>query len=322
MFRNDFYGGDFYNSSNSLSGFIKYYSEATKSASFSELKDDPTLPIVDNIIEFYVHPCLLKDSSNEYTDDPRFVEVVELGLQILKKDREFNIESNSKILLCGGTSIDYLINSGVSEYVEFRSLESFQYISPEEGQLRSVPCGKADVFSSPHLSMLEKRSLMKLQGLVGDWSLRNLDPSTGELLEQPESLQRVQILNDTSLALDGSLLRPQNKASAPLIVSSVVLKYLSPQDPGPGLEVAAQHDSPFLEFLQQSCQLSPQLQAVVLHCLCMQSSPAEPYLSASGLRDLSQLQAAAGRFGAGRLFLLPLYGSADLLQAVSEWYSV
>jgi len=291
--KNDFYGGDFYNSSNSLSSFIKHYTEATRSTSFSELKE-PTLQAVDNIIDFYVHPCLLKGDNSASIDDPHFVD---LGTQILEKDREFNIEPNSKILLCGGPTVKYLINSGVSEYAEFRSLDSFLYISPEEGQLRSVPCCKADVFSSPHLSMLEKRSLMKLQGLVGDWSLRNMDPLTGELLEQPESQQRVQVLNDTSLAPDGSLLRPQNK------------------DPGPGPEATALQDTPFEEFLQQTCQLSPQLRAVVLHCLCLRPLPRDGHPAASGLRDLAQLQAGAGRYSAGKLFLLPLFGSADLLQA-------
>ncbi|XP_066105044.1 rab proteins geranylgeranyltransferase component A 1 [Saccopteryx bilineata] len=79
--------------------------------------------------------------------------------QIVKEGRRFNIDLVSKLLYSRGLLIDLLIKSNVSRYAEFKNVTKI--LAFREGRVEQVPCSRADVFNSKHLTMVEKRMLMK-----------------------------------------------------------------------------------------------------------------------------------------------------------------
>ena len=126
--RNEYYGGDLYNSYNSLSSFISH-------------STDPMIiaePIQSVCLDFYVHPFLkdmqakkkvnddsltthpasfgylMKKNSNAEPTSPDshpcflgFSQVSSAPLrQVLQGDREFNLEGCSKLVLCDESTID------------------------------------------------------------------------------------------------------------------------------------------------------------------------------------------------------------------------
>eukprot|EP01104_Vermistella_antarctica_P011705 TRINITY_DN3302_c0_g1_i3.p2 TRINITY_DN3302_c0_g1~~TRINITY_DN3302_c0_g1_i3.p2 ORF type:complete len:124 (-),score=37.57 TRINITY_DN3302_c0_g1_i3:279-650(-) len=55
--------------------------------------------------------------------------------------------------------VELLIRSGVSSYLEFKTLEASFLFRDQSIQL--VPCSRAEVFRSKSISLIEKRYLMK-----------------------------------------------------------------------------------------------------------------------------------------------------------------
>uniref|UniRef100_UPI00398F114B rab proteins geranylgeranyltransferase component A 1 n=1 Tax=Pristiophorus japonicus TaxID=55135 RepID=UPI00398F114B len=79
--------------------------------------------------------------------------------QIVKNGRKFNIDLTSKFLYSRGSLVDLLIKSNVSRYAEFKNIT--RILTFQGGNVEQVPCSRADVFASKHLTMVEKRMLMK-----------------------------------------------------------------------------------------------------------------------------------------------------------------
>ncbi|XP_055372850.1 rab proteins geranylgeranyltransferase component A [Condylostylus longicornis] len=80
--------------------------------------------------------------------------------RIVKEFRKFNIDLTPKLLFSSGKLVELLISSNISRYAEFRAIDNVCTIF--EGQIRSVPCSRTDVFNSKDLTIIEKRLLMKL----------------------------------------------------------------------------------------------------------------------------------------------------------------
>lgn len=130
MHRNDFYGGEQYNSHNSLSSFISHLTDPTNTV------QNQSIPL-----DLYVHPFLQDAKSKiKYKDDSQTSHPAVFGYlmekcspavslssnfhpcfmgysrtsstplrHILKGDREFNLEGCSKLLLCDESTIDLVI---------------------------------------------------------------------------------------------------------------------------------------------------------------------------------------------------------------------
>ena len=64
------------------------------------------------------------------------------------------------MLYSRGSLVELLISSSIARYAEFRSVG--QLLTPLGGQLQPVPSSRADVFTTKHVSVVEKRLLMKL----------------------------------------------------------------------------------------------------------------------------------------------------------------
>ncbi|KAF0310796.1 Rab proteins geranylgeranyltransferase component A 1 [Amphibalanus amphitrite] len=65
-----------------------------------------------------------------------------------------------QVLYSRGALVELLISSSIARYAEFRSVG--QLLTPLGGRLQPVPSSRADVFTTKHVSVVEKRLLMKL----------------------------------------------------------------------------------------------------------------------------------------------------------------
>ena len=190
------------------------------------------------------------------------------------KDRDFNVESSSKPLFCSGEVVSLLINSGVSNYLEFRAYEGLFFYVQHDCRLWKVPCSRGDVFNTTMLSALEKRELMKFHSFVADW---------GRVCAGTE----VSSLNEHELAQGRSLHRPQNKVQA-----------------FKGYNLEQFEDRPIVEFLNDS-RISSKLQQIILYALCCYHSNASDeqtgiggvYSTRAALRDMFSHIDSLGRFG-------------------------
>lgn len=201
--------------------------------------------------------------------------------RLLTKDRDFNVDSSSKPLFCSGEVVSLLINSGVSNYLEFRAYEGLFFYVQHDCRLWKVPCSRGDVFNTTMLSALEKRELMKFHSFVADW---------GRVCAGTE----VSSFNEYELASGRSLHRPQNKVQA-----------------FKGYNLEEFEDRPIVEFLND-CRMSPKLQQIILYALCCYHSNASDeqtgigvvYSTRAALRDMFSHIDSLGRFG-DTAFLCP-----------------
>jgi RAB protein geranylgeranyltransferase component A len=216
------------------------------------------------------------------------------------KDRDFNIDTTTKVLYGSCPMVDLMVASGVSNYLEFRTFEGLyfwlQSTTVGDGQMWKVPCSRNDVFNTTVLGALEKRSLMKFHQFVADWGRAQVGTE-------------VTSLNEAELAVGRSLYRPQNKQQA-----------------FAGFNVEAFIDRPFVEFLAD-CKISPKLQNIIIYALCCHTAPTQSghsssqYTTRQGLADMFMHVDSIGRFGE-TAFLSPLYGSSEVVQAFCRMSAV
>jgi len=221
------------------------------------------------------------------------------------KDRDFNIDTTSKVLFGSSPMVELMIASGVGNYLEFKSFEGLYFMVGGGGggqdQIWKVPCSRNDVFNTTMLGALEKRSLMKFHQFVADWGRVNCGTE-------------INSLNENELAIGRSLYRPQNKQ----LLSS-------------GYNVDAFIDRPFQEFLAD-CKLSPKLQGIIMYALCCHeapmataaaagNAPRDAYLTHKALNDMFMHIDSIGRFGE-TAFLTPLYGASEVVQAFCRMSAV
>ncbi|XP_046665799.1 rab proteins geranylgeranyltransferase component A 1 isoform X2 [Homalodisca vitripennis] len=82
--------------------------------------------------------------------------------------RKFNLDLAPKLLYSRGSLVELLISSNIARYAEFRSVSRvLTYINDK---LETVPCSRADVFSTKEISVVEKRMLMKLLTLCHEYA--------------------------------------------------------------------------------------------------------------------------------------------------------
>jgi len=79
--------------------------------------------------------------------------------RIEKESRRFNIDLSPRLLFSRGPMVELLISSNISRYTEFKSVS--RVLTLLGGQLEHVPSSRADVFGSKHVTVVEKRILMK-----------------------------------------------------------------------------------------------------------------------------------------------------------------
>jgi len=73
--------------------------------------------------------------------------------------RRFNLDLIPRLLYSRGAMVELLISSNISRYVEFKACS--RVLTVKGGKLEHVPSSRADVFATKHVSVVEKRILMK-----------------------------------------------------------------------------------------------------------------------------------------------------------------
>ena len=79
--------------------------------------------------------------------------------KIQDESRRFNLDLMPKLLFSRGSMVELLISSNISRYTEFKSVS--RVLTLINGSLEHVPSSRADVFATKHVSVVEKRILMK-----------------------------------------------------------------------------------------------------------------------------------------------------------------
>ena len=261
------------------------------------------------------HPCTLNyvmekedvdsSSSSPLNCHPAFFQYVKdkrmTKTRALAKSRNFNIDSSCRLLLGSSASIDSLIASGVSKYLEFKSIECIYYY--EGGECSTVPCSKGDIFTSKLINALEKRALMKFLQIAIDWGQKKIEGNA------PETL------NERELAAGRALKRPQNKkeSSASSSTDSNNDGFDEMQD--------------FRNYLKTE-KVPTRLQDIIIFALCLHGSngvgddgSTSKLSTKDGLTFLYQHIGALGRFGE-TAFLTSLYGSSEFPQSFCRMCAV
>jgi RAB protein geranylgeranyltransferase component A len=121
------------------------------------------------------------DSTTVYSDSihPAFFGYVSdhraTAARALSQSRKFMIDLDSRVLFSAGKAVNCLVNSGVANYLEFKSIEKLLYRSEGDSKLYAVPCSKNEVFKDKLLGPLEKRNLTRFLQFAVDWGRVNID---------------------------------------------------------------------------------------------------------------------------------------------------
>jgi len=103
--------------------------------------------------------------------------------EIEKQSRRFNIDLVPRLLFSRGEMVELLISSNISRYTEFKAVT--RVLTMLNGGLEQVPSSRADVFNTKHISVVEKRILMKfLTWCIQEDQPPCLDLTFGELLKK------------------------------------------------------------------------------------------------------------------------------------------
>ena len=201
----------------------------------------------------------------------------------LRIGRKFSVDITPRFILCRGSTVDALVDSGVSRYLEFKSLDSTTYLA-DKGVPVQVPCSKSQVFKSRSLGMIEKRQLMKFLQFCND---KRVERSGGD----------VKSVNEEGLNRGRSLQRPQNKKTDRMLFNE---------------EEAKLACLPFEEFLVKTIKMKARLAGVIAHAVAFGSS--QKSLSAKeGLECVQKYLYGLGRYG-NSAFLCCMYGVGEVSQ--------
>lgn len=134
------------------------------------LEDQETLLTLDNektvtVIseDFYakVPEKIVEDDETEEVKESNLPGSIEPWTKekLFASSRHFNLDLTPRLLFSKGSMVELLISSNISRYTEFKSVT--RVLTHLNGKLEHVPSSRADVFSTKHISMIEKRLLMK-----------------------------------------------------------------------------------------------------------------------------------------------------------------
>eukprot|EP01032_Pedospumella_encystans_P033656 gene33656-38033_t len=141
MDKNDFYG-EVYGSHN-LSAHLSHYGNKSKDArAWSEKTKDTAgvefkgqYELENSFDDVYVAYFLDKVSDRKGKHNKL------TGGRVWTKDRDFNIDTTSKVLFGSSSMVDLMIASGVGNYLEFKSFEGLYFmVEGGDDRIWKVPC--------------------------------------------------------------------------------------------------------------------------------------------------------------------------------------
>ncbi|CAK7355554.1 unnamed protein product [Dovyalis caffra] len=205
-----------------------------------------------------------------------------------KNSRKFNLDlCGPRVLFCADKSIDLMLKSGASQYVEFKSIDA-SFVGDENGKLWNVPDSRAAIFKDKSLSLMEKNQLMRFFKLVqGHLAATVVAGSAGGDGNGNENE------NDEE----------ESKAK------------ISEED----------LERPFVEYLSKM-RLPPKIKSIILYAIAMADYDQNDMgvcrdllKTKDGIDRLALYQSSVGRFtNASGALIYPIYGQGELPQAFSR----
>lgn len=153
---NDFYGGTW--ASFNLDALQSFISSIAESPATDESKQFNSIKNASQI--WHVTTPTATPADDAIPEGQEATEKIWTKENVLKEFRRFNVDLSPKLLFSCGKLVKLLISSNICRYAEFRAVDHVCTII--NGQTRSVPCSRTDVFNTKDLSIVEKRLLMKL----------------------------------------------------------------------------------------------------------------------------------------------------------------
>lgn len=156
---NSFYGSYF--ASLSLDEFTSYlnsqsvYPSTTTAATSSNDQDGDSDHVVIDLVQ-----------RSLYSD----VEIVSYASEkesvLRENSRKFNLDlGGPRALFCADKSVDMLLKSGASQYIEFKAIDA-SFLYEANGKLVNVPDSRAAIFKDKSLTLIEKNRLMRFFKLI------------------------------------------------------------------------------------------------------------------------------------------------------------
>jgi RAB protein geranylgeranyltransferase component A len=263
----------------------------------------------------------------------------------------FCLDLTPTLLYASGDAVECLVKSGVSDYLEFKSLKGLYLLTEEEKpsmktggvgrqskntvnshdtmsmtnndqlMLYRVPCSKGDVFRSKLLSPMDKRRLMKFLQLISDYGMA----ATGVTTSLDDDMKS----DDDELDSNIEPMTREGGGTGEDVIQSINERHLHrgralsrPQNKATpstsemdALMRCVRDNTTFLDFLTQVAKLPAKLVTVVMYALALTPfGQSQYYSTVAGLDDLVRHMTSLGRFG-DTAFLVPMYGSGELSQA-------
>jgi hypothetical protein len=204
------------------------------------------------------------------------------------------------LTLARGGSVDDIVSAGAAGNLEFRAIEG-AFVSDEQCGFMRVPAGKRDIFDDPNLSLLERRALGRfLQAVADDVEAAN------------HTAAALTTLNERGLGIGRSLRRPQNKPAA-----SAATAHVGGGSSGDGGISTPSHAGAAGSWAAAltAAGLSARLSTLIRAAIALEADGMRPLSSEEGKARAAAYASAVSRFGGGA-FLMPLYGSGELPQAL------
>lgn len=153
--RNDYYGG--YWASFSL--------EALQALANKKITPSSEPVFESESVKLSPDSCHIENVDLRWTEDPEsLTEDTEQKIHsreaLLKKSRNFNIDLMPTLLYSLGGMVKLLISSNICRYAEFRACDRVATLL--NGEIKTVPCSRSDVFVTNEVNVVEKRIMMKL----------------------------------------------------------------------------------------------------------------------------------------------------------------
>lgn len=153
--RNDYYGG--YWASFSL--------EALQALANKKITPSSEPVFESESVKLFPDSCHIENVDLRWTEDPEsLTENTEQKIHsreaLLKKSRNFNIDLMPTLLYSLGGMVKLLISSNICRYAEFRACDRVATLL--NGEIKTVPCSRSDVFVTNEVNVVEKRIMMKL----------------------------------------------------------------------------------------------------------------------------------------------------------------
>ncbi|KAF7829047.1 rab escort protein 1 [Senna tora] len=130
------------------------YPSTTTATTSNDQHDDSNHAVID-----FVQQSMLSD-----------VEIVSCASEkenILRENsRKFNLDlGGPRALFCADKSVDLLLKSGASQYIEFKGIDA-SFLYEADGKLVNVPDSRAAIFKDKSLTLIEKNRLMRFLKLI------------------------------------------------------------------------------------------------------------------------------------------------------------